>query len=33
MTFTVPAGLSGVQRFDISVPTTGTTSSFTITVG
>ena len=33
VTFTVPAGLSGVQRFDISVPTTGTTSSFTITVG
>ncbi len=33
VTFTVPAGLSGVQRFDISVPSTGTTSSFTLTVG
>ena len=33
VTFTVPAGLSGVQRFGISVPSTGTTSSFTLSVG
>ncbi|MFF2387939.1 ExeM/NucH family extracellular endonuclease [Agromyces sp. NPDC058104] len=33
VTFTVPAGLSGVQRFDIAVPTTGTVSSFTLNVG
>jgi 5'-nucleotidase len=33
VTFTVPAGLSGTQRFGISVPSTGTTSSFSITVG
>lgn len=33
VSFAVPAGLSGVQRFDISVPSTGTTSSFTLNVG
>ncbi|MBM7505829.1 ExeM/NucH family extracellular endonuclease [Agromyces aurantiacus] len=33
VTFTVPAGLSGVQRFDVSVPSTGTTSSFTLNIG
>jgi 5'-nucleotidase len=33
VTFTVPAGTSGPTRFDISVPATGTTSSFSINVG
>lgn len=33
VTFTVPAGLSGVQRFDITVPSTGTTSWFTLNIG
>jgi 5'-nucleotidase len=33
VSFTVPAGLSGVQRFDISVPNTQTTSSFTLNIG
>lgn len=33
VTFTVPAGLSGPQRFDIAVPTTGTASSFTLNIG
>ena len=33
VTFTVPAGLSGAQRFLVSVPTTATTSSFTLNVG
>ncbi|HEU4758318.1 MAG TPA: ExeM/NucH family extracellular endonuclease [Agromyces sp.] len=33
VSFAVPAGLSGVQRFDISVPSTGTTSSFTLNIG
>jgi 5'-nucleotidase len=33
VSFTVPAGLSGVQRFDISVPSTQTTSSFTLNIG
>lgn len=31
--FTVPAGLSGVQRFEIAVPSTGTVSSFTLNIG
>jgi 5'-nucleotidase len=30
--FTIPAGTSGLTRFDITVPSTGTTSSFTINV-
>ena len=33
VTFTVPAGTSGPTRFDISVPATGTTSSFGLNVG
>ncbi|MFF2494248.1 ExeM/NucH family extracellular endonuclease [Agromyces sp. NPDC058064] len=33
VTFTVPAGLSGAQRFDIAVPSTGTASSFTLNIG
>ena len=33
MQFVVPAGLSGIQRFDILVPSTGTTSSFTLNIG
>jgi 5'-nucleotidase len=33
VTFTVPAGTSGPTRFDISVPATGTTSSFNLDVG
>lgn len=33
VTFAVPDGLSGVQRFDISVPSTGTASSFTLNIG
>lgn len=32
VTFTVPAGLSGPQTFDVTVPSTGTTSSFTLTI-
>ncbi|MGW4929798.1 ExeM/NucH family extracellular endonuclease [Agromyces sp. NPDC004153] len=31
--FTIPAGTSGPTRFDITVPTTGTTSSFVLNVG
>ncbi|MFF2271674.1 ExeM/NucH family extracellular endonuclease [Agromyces sp. NPDC058136] len=31
--FQVPAGLSGVQRFAVVVPSTGTTSSFTLNIG
>lgn len=31
--FTIPAGTSGPTRFDINVPTTGTTSSFVLNVG
>lgn len=31
--FTVPAGTSGPTRFDITVPTTGTTSSFVVNIG
>jgi len=31
--FTIPAGASGLERFDITVPSTGTVSSFTLTVG
>ena len=31
--FTIPAGASGPTRFDITVPTTGTTSSFVLNVG
>jgi 5'-nucleotidase len=30
--FNIPAGASGLERFDITVPTTGTTSSFRLTV-
>ncbi len=33
MEFTVPAGLSGPQRFEITVPSTGTVSSFTLNIG
>ena len=33
MEFTVPAGLSGLQRFEITVPSTGTVSSFTLNIG
>ncbi|MDF0512461.1 ExeM/NucH family extracellular endonuclease [Agromyces sp. H3Y2-19a] len=33
VTFAVPAGASGQTRFDITVPTTGTVSSFTLNVG
>jgi len=33
MEFTIPAGLSGLQRFVITVPSTGTTSSFTLNIG
>ena len=31
--FTIPAGISGPTRFDITVPATGTTSSFVLNVG
>jgi 5'-nucleotidase len=31
--FNIPAGASGLERFDITVPATGTASSFTLTVG
>lgn len=31
--FQVPAGLSGVQRFTVLVPSTGTTSSFLLNIG
>ncbi|MGW9631550.1 ExeM/NucH family extracellular endonuclease [Agromyces sp. NPDC055520] len=31
--FTIPAGTTGATRFDIGVPSTGTTSSFVLTVG
>jgi 5'-nucleotidase len=31
--FTIPAGTAGPTRFDISVPSTGTTSSFVLNVG
>ncbi|WP_136709526.1 5'-nucleotidase C-terminal domain-containing protein [Agromyces sp. H66] len=33
VTFTVPAGASGPTTFDVFVPSTGTTSSFTLNVG
>ncbi|WP_162248748.1 ExeM/NucH family extracellular endonuclease [Agromyces sp. Root1464] len=33
MQFVVPAGTSGPTRFDITVPSTGTTSSFVLNVG
>lgn len=33
VTFNIPAGAAGPTRFDISVPTTGTTSSFVLNVG
>lgn len=33
VTFNIPAGAVGPTRFDINVPTTGTTSSFVIDVG
>ncbi|MGR0221248.1 bifunctional metallophosphatase/5'-nucleotidase [Agromyces sp. ZXT2-6] len=33
VTFTVPAGASGATTFDVFVPSTGTTSSFTLNVG
>ena len=33
VTFAVPAGTSGPTRFDITVPATGTTSSFVLNVG
>lgn len=32
VTFTIPAGVTGLQRFDITVASTGTASSFTIPV-
>lgn len=33
VTFTIPEGASGLERFSIVVPSTGTTSSFTLDVG
>jgi 5'-nucleotidase len=33
VTFTIPADASGVTRFDVTVPSTGTTSSFTLNIG
>ena len=32
VTFTVPAGASGPTTFDVTVPSTGTTSSFILNV-
>jgi 5'-nucleotidase len=33
ITFAIPAGAAGATTFDITVPSTGTTSSFTLNVG